>query len=118
MDEKMLAQLVKELFESVTELHEEYSDNNMSYAIDAEKNDNVLNITVTVKDNKDKKDFEKFVDSLDDDVYEEVIESLQDEIGDLTKLYDTEAYKDVIKVFKNKVKEVAQDRINYLKTLI
>ena len=118
MDERIITQLIKELFKSAEEMHEEYSENGTSYALDVKKEGNTLNVKITLKGNKDKKDFEKFVDELDDDIYEEVIESLQDEIGDLTKLYETESYKDVITIFKNKVKQVAQNRINYLKTLV
>lgn len=77
-----------------------------------------MNIKLVLKGNQDKKKFEEFVDELDDDLYEEVIESLQDEIGDLTKLYETDSYKDVIKLFKNRVKEIAQSKINYLQTLV
>lgn len=35
MEQEILTQLVKELFESVNELHQEYSDNDISYVIDA-----------------------------------------------------------------------------------
>lgn len=118
MDEKIITQLIKELFESVEEMHEEYTENGVTYALDVKKEGNTLNIKITLPENQDKKEFENFVDELDDDLYEEVIDSLENEIGDLTKLYETEAYKDVIKIFKHRVKEIAQNRINYLKTLI
>lgn len=117
MKQELLTQLVKELFESVDELHQEYKDSEISYVIDAKKEDNVLNITISLNENKDKEEFQKWIQELDDDIYEETIESLKDEIKDLNEIYESEDYQDVIDAFKNKVKEIAQSRIDYLKTL-
>lgn len=117
MEQEIITQLIKELFDSVDEMHSEYFEDGTLYTLDAHKEDNVLNITISLE-NKDKEEFEKFVDELDDDIYEEVIDSLKMEIKDLTDIYETEDYKDVIASFKNKVREVAQNKINYLRTLI
>jgi len=117
MKQELLTQLVKELFGSVDELHQEYKDNEISYVIDAKKEDNVLNITISLNENKDKEEFQKWIQELDDDIYEETIESLKDKIKNLNEVYESEDYQDVIDAFKNKVKEIAQSRIDYLKTL-
>jgi hypothetical protein len=118
MNEEIILQAIKELFDSVEELHNEYKDDNASYTIDVKKENNTMNITISLKENKDKKEFEKFVDELDDDLYQEVIDNLKLEIKDLNDMYETEDYKYVIDSFKEKVKEIAQNKINYLKTLI
>ena len=118
IDDKIIIQAIKELFNSVEELHNEYQDDNESYTIDIEKEGDTMYITVSLKENSDKKEFEKFVDELDDDLYQEVIDNLKSEIKDLNDLYETEDYKYVINSFKNKVKEIAQNKIDYLKTLI
>lgn len=118
MEQEILTQLVKELFESVNELHQEYSDDNISYVIDAQKEGNVLNITISLNENKDKEDFEQWVNDLDDDIYEETIEALTNEIKNLSEIYKSSEYKKVINAFKSKVKEIAQNRICKLQSLL
>lgn len=116
-EQELILTLFKELLNSVEELHEEYSDDNISYVID--KDGNTLSISFTLEEeNKDKKDFENFVNGLDDDIYQETLESLGYGISDLAKIYDSENYQEVIDCFKNKVKEIATEKMEYLKTLI
>lgn len=118
MNQEIITQLVKELFESVSELHQEYSDNNTSYVIDTQKEGNKLNITITLNENKDKKEFENWIQNLDDDIYEETIDSLKEEIKNLTDIYESENYKEVIYAFKEKAKEIVKDRINYFQKFL
>lgn len=114
---QLLKELVQELFK-MEEMHTEYQDGDTNFALDLTKENNVLTIKVTLNELKDKKEFENYVNGLDDDLYQEVIESLQGEIKDLNDIYESENYKDVISIFKDKVKEIAEEKINYLKTLI
>lgn len=119
MKQELITQLVEELFKSVNELHQEYKDNNISYVIDAQREDNELHINITLNNNKDKEEFEKFIDNLDDDIYEEVIEwfnkNYDESIG---KLYNSENYQEVIEAFKSKVREIAQEKINNLQKFL
>lgn len=119
MKQEIITQLVKELFSQVEELHQEYEDNNISYVIDAQKEDNTLNITISLNEKTDdKKDFEQWVDDIPDDIFEEAIESLKEEITDFDEIYDSEEYHDIIDAFKEKVNEIAQNKINDLKVLL
>ena len=106
--EELLKLLVKELFGMDT-LHQEYQDNDTHFVIDSKKEGNKLTITVTLKENKDKKEFEKWVNQLDDDLFNEVWESLskEDNLHDLNDLYNSENYKQVINKFKSFVEYTA-----------
>ena len=70
--EELLKALVSELM-GMNELHQEYQDNDTHFVIDSKKEGNKLTITVTLKENKDKKEFEKWCQSLDDDIFQEVL---------------------------------------------
>lgn len=115
MTNEMVTALIKELF-TVDELHNEYTDNNISYVIDVQKNDNKLTIEISLEENKDKKEFENWVDELDDDIFNETWESLSDEFGlkDLNDAYETDNYQEVIETFKSKAREIAQEKVNML----
>jgi len=117
--EKELLALIQELLK-MDELHEEYTINNTSFAIDTKKeNGNTVVITVSLKDNKDKKEFEAWVNDLDDSLFNEVWESLSEEYGlkTLNDVYEGENYKEIIKLFKNKAKMLAAQKIDYLTKL-
>lgn len=117
--EDVLKELVKELF-NIGTLHQEYQDNDSQYVIDSQKTGDTLTIKVQFKENTDKKEFEKFVDTLDDDLFNEVWESLseEDNLHSLNELYNSKDYKKVITKFKQKVKDIAKQRIlDYQKLL-
>lgn len=122
MKEEIMMALVKELF-SYGNLHEEYSFNDDSFILDLKKEDD-NNITIKVilkeKDNKDKKEFEKWVNSLDDDIFNETWESLSEECGlkELNDAYKTENYQQVINMFKDRASQVINSKINNLKDLL
>ena len=88
--EDILKELVKELF-NIGTLHQEYQDNDSQYVIDSQKTGDTLIIKVQFKENTDKKEFEKFVDTLDDDLFNEVWESLseEDNLHSLNELYNS-----------------------------
>ena len=117
--EDILKELVKELF-NIGTLHQEYQDNDSQYVIDSQKTGDTLIIKVQFKENTDKKEFEKFVDTLDDDLFNEVWESLseEDNLHSLNELYNSKDYKKVITKFKQRVKDIAKQRIlDYQKLL-
>ena len=117
--EELLKTLIEELFAMDT-LHQEYQDNNINYVVDSQKEGNTLTIKITLKENKDKKEFENWVNNLDDDLFNEVWEELSEEdtLHDLNELYEnSDTYKEVITKFKNKTKEIANRKIKELQKL-
>ena len=117
--EELLKALIKELF-ALNELHQEYQDNDTHFVIDSRKEGNKLTINITLKDNEDKKKFEKWVDQLDDDIFNEVWEALaaEDNLHSLNEIYNSNDYKKVIDKFKNKTKEIASGKIKKLQKLL
>ena len=117
--EELLKTLIKELFAMDT-LHQEYQDNDTNFVVDSQKKGNTLTVTITLKDNKDKKEFERWINKLDNDIFNEVWESLseQDNLHQLDELYNSDNYKEVITKFKNKTKEVASRKIKELQKLL
>lgn len=117
-EKELVITLIKELFE-MDELHETYKDDNTFYAIDSQKEGNTLTINVTLKENSDKKEFENWVNDLDDDIFNETWETLSEEFGlkDLNEAYNTENYKEVIDKFKSTAKQIAESKILELKSL-
>lgn len=112
-----IQQLIEQLFE-LEELHQEYQDNDNHFVIDVQKpNDSTINIKVELKENKDKKEFEEWVKSLDDDLFQETWENLSEVYGlkELNDKYESDSYQDVINLFKQTSKEIAKNKIDYLK---
>ena len=117
--EELLKQLISELM-SMSELHQEYQDNDTHFAIDSKREGNKLTIEITLKENKDKKEFESWLQTVDDDLFSEVLEELQEKEGlkNLNELYDSKDYKKVINRVKSKTKEIAARRIKELQKFI
>ena len=117
--EEIIKALIEELF-GMDELHQEYQDNDTHFVIDSKREGNKLTIEITLKENKDKKEFEKWVQQLDNDIFNEVWESLseEDELHSLDEMYNTERYKEVIAKFKNKTKEIVNQKIRNLQKII
>lgn len=115
----ILKELVKELFK-LQELHQEYQDNDTHFVIDSQKENDTLTIKVKILENKDKKEFENWVNQLDQNLFNEVWESLsaEDELHSLDELYNSENYKEVITKFKNKAKDIASKKIKELQKLL
>lgn len=111
--------LIQDLFKE-NELHSEYQDNDIHFAIDSVKeDDNTLNIKIRLIDNKDKKDFEKWLEQVDDNLFGEVLKELADEgLIDLEKMYNSSQYKVVIDKVKDKTKEIVTRKIEEFKKLI
>lgn len=113
-----IAPLIEELF-NADNAHQEYTDNDISFSIDSKKQDDNT-IVITIKRNIDKAEFEKWVNNLDDDLYEEIWESLSNKFGlkELNSMYEGANYKNVISCFKNEAKNITQNKINELQSLL
>lgn len=117
--EELLKALVSELM-GMDELHQEYQDNDTHFVIDSTREGNTLTIKVQLLENKDKKDFENWLQQVDDDLFQEVLEELAEKEGlsDINSLYNSENYQQVIDKVKTKTKEIANRKIKMLKKLI
>lgn len=71
-------------------------------------------------ENKDKKDFEKWLSNVDDSLFSEVLDELKEKDGiyDLESLYNSENYQQVIDKVKSKTKEIVNRKIKELRKLI
>ena len=116
--EELLKALIKELF-GLNELHQEYQDNDTHFVIDSQKDGNTLTIKVQLIENKDKEEFEKWLETVDDQLFSEVLDELQSEgLYDLEKIYNSKDYNKLIDKVKSKTKEIAQRKIKELNKLI
>lgn len=116
--EKEIVSVIKELFK-LDDIHTEYQDGESNFILDSKKDGDTLTVKITLKDNKDKKEFEAWVDTLDDDMFNEVWESLSEEwnLHSLNDIYDSPNYKKVISLFKDKAQAIAKMKIEKLKSL-
>ena len=116
--EELMKTLIEELF-AMNELHQEYQDKDTRFVVDSQREGNTLTIKVTLKENKDKKEFEKWLEKIDDNLFSEVLDELNMEgLYNLDSIYNSEDYPKVIKQVKNKTREVAQRKIKELQKLI
>ena len=116
--EELMKTLIEELF-AMNELHQEYQDNDTHFVVDSQREGNTLTIKVTLKENKDKKEFEKWLENIDDNLFAEVIYELTaDGLINLEDTYNSENYPTVINKVKSKTKEVAQRKIKELQKLL
>ena len=121
MEQENFIEFIKGLM-SVNTFHQEYQDNDIHYVIDAIKDEaGELTIKVNqVKDNKDKKEFEKWLELVDDGLFAEVLEALQEDgydIDNLNQVFNTKEYKKVIDIVKGKTQEIAENKIKAYKKL-
>lgn len=114
-----LFSLIKELA-TVNTLHKEYRDKDIQFVIDSKRDGNTLHFSVQIKEDKDKKEFEKWASQLDDDFFSEVWEALAEETNLLTlnEEYESGDYKKVIAKFKAKAKEIATEKISMLNKIL
>ena len=117
--EEIFKALIKELFAMDT-LHQEYQDNDTHFVVDTQKEGNTLTIKVTLKENKDKKEFEQWLENIDDNLFSEVLDELKETEGlhDLDEIYNSKDYKKVIDKIKSKTKEIAVRKIKELQKLL
>lgn len=111
--EEMFKILIKELF-GMDELHQEYQDEDTHIVVDSQKDGNTLTIKVELlENNKDKKEFERWIKNLDDDIFIKAYEELQKQYDtSLDDLYNSNSsYKELISNFKNSVKDIVESKI-------
>ncbi len=116
--EEILKTLIKELF-GMNELHQEYQDKDTHFVVDSQRKGNTLIIKVQLLENKDKKEFEQWLQQVDDDLFSEVLDELKGEgLYNLEELYNTKDYKKVIEKVKSKTREIATKKIANLRKFI
>lgn len=117
--EELLKTLIKELF-AMNELHQEYQDNDTHFVVDSQKKGNTLTIKVQLLENEDKKEFERWLEGIDDDLFGEVLDELKEREGlkEIDALYNSKDYKKVIERVKSKTKEIAARKIKELQKLL
>lgn len=114
--EEILKALIKELF-ALDTMHQEYQDNDTHFIVDSKKEGDTLTVKITLKENKDKQEFEKWLENVDDDLFQEVLESFGDAF-DMEKEYNSPNYKKVIYEVKNRTKDIAAKRIKELQRIL
>ena len=117
--EELLKTLIKELMKLDT-LHQEYQDNDTHFVVDSQKKDNTLTIKVQLLENKDKKEFEKWLENIDNDLFTEVLSELKEKDGliDIENMYNSDKYQEVIDRVKLKTKQIANRKIKQLQKLL
>jgi hypothetical protein len=111
-----ILELCKEYFNAENlKQNEEVFDGKDAYSLVLEKVGDTINISLTKKENVDQKNFEAFVDSIDDDLWLSVTENFKKLTG--TSLHEIEdmlnegSFKKVLDIIKPAVKQTASDRI-------
>ena len=120
MKNDLLKQL-SELFKySTAEYTEQYSDGVNTYKVEIKKEDNQLSLILTKKENKDNKEkLDKFLDSIDDEIWETALENLPQvcniSVKDLNQLYDNGEYDKVLSLMSKSVNFSAKELASYYK---
>ena len=114
--EEILKALVKELF-ALDTMHQEYQDNDTHFIVDSNKEGDTLTVKITLKENKDKQEFEKWLENVDDDLFQEVLESFGDAF-DMEKEYNSPNYKKVIYEVKSRARDMAAKKIKELQRVL
>ncbi len=92
----------------------------VAYEVDLKKDGDTLTIVIEKKEleNKDKKEFEAWLDTVDDNMFQEALEKVQKITGidakQLDKDYNSDDYKGIINLFKKIISQIAQEKINNL----
>ncbi|MBO7734636.1 MAG: hypothetical protein J6S67_18900 [Methanobrevibacter sp.] len=114
--EEILKALIKELF-ALEAMHQEYQDNDTHFIVDSNKEGDTLTVKITLKENKDKQEFEKWLENVDNDLFQEVLESFGDAF-DMEKEYNSPNYKKVIYEVKSRAKDMAAKKIKELQRVL
>ena len=106
--------LIKQLM-MIDQLHEEYKDNNISYVIDANKEGNILHVTISLQEDTRKEEFENWCESIDDNIFVEACEKFEELTG---KTLHEAAEEKLYDEFKIVVKELIKSKIESLQSLL
>lgn len=111
-----ILELLKEYFNAENlKQNEEVFDGKDAYSLVLEKTGNTINISLTKKENVDKKNLESFIDNVDDDIWLTVAENFKRLTG--SSLHDVEdmlnkgSFKEVLNLVKPAVKQTVSDRV-------
>ena len=94
---------------------------NVAYEVDLKKDGDTLTIVIEKKklENQEKKEFEKWLDTIDDEMFQEALSKVQDITGtdakQLDKDYNSENFRQIINIFRQTISDIAEQRINSLK---
>ena len=90
----------------------------VAYEVDLKKDGDTLTIVIEKKELEDKKEFEAWLDTVDDNMFQEALEKVQKITGiDAKQLdadYNSDNYKGIINLFKKVIPQIAQEKINNL----
>ena len=92
----------------------------VAYEVDLKKDGDVLKIVIERKqlENKKKKEFESWLDSIDDDLFQEALERVKKITGldanQLNEKYDSDEFINVIDCFKKIIPAIAKEKIDNL----
>lgn len=90
----------------------------VAYEVDLNKDGDTLTIVIEKKELEDKKEFEAWLDTVDDNMFQEALEKVQKITGidakQLDKDYNSNDYKGIINLFKKIIPQIAQEKINNL----
>jgi len=92
----------------------------VAYEVDLKKDGDVLKIVIEKKNlvNKEKQEFEEWLDSIDDDMFQEALERVHELTGidakQLDEDYNSKEFKGIIKLFKDIVPAIAKEKIDNL----
>lgn len=111
-----ILELCKEYFNAENlKQNEEVFDGKDAYSLVLEKVGDTINISLTKKENVDQKNFEAFVDSIDDDLWLSVTENFKKLTGtslqEIENMLNEGSFKKVLDIIKPAVKQTALDRI-------
>lgn len=111
-----ILELCKEYFNAENlKQNEEVFDGKDAYSLVLEKVGDTINISLTKKENVDQKNFEAFVDSIDDDLWLSVTENFKKLTGtslqEIENMLNEGSFKKVLDIIKPAVKQTASDRI-------
>jgi hypothetical protein len=111
-----ILELCKEYFNAENlKQNEEVFDGKDAYSLVLEKVGDTINISLTKKENVDQKNFEAFVDSIDDDLWLSVTENFKKLTGtslqEIENMLNEGSFKKVLYIIKPAVKQTASDRI-------
>ena len=84
----------------------------VAYEVDLKKDGDTLTIVI------EKKEFEAWLDTVDDNMFQEALEKVQKITGidakQLDEDYNSNDYKGIINLFKKIIPQIAQEKINNL----
>ena len=118
IEPNLLQAVFQELF-GTNDMHEKYEDNGVFFSIDSKKtDDNTMVITLHYKEDDSKKDFEEYVDNLDDEIFTEALEQTKKMIPNMEVIYESTDWEKVADTFQDNVNAVIENKIKNLKSFI